>query len=321
MNSASLAGELRASREHLTRITADLGGERLLGPKLAIVNPPLWELGHVAWFQEYWCLRRSARGNSDDPIIPGADALYDSAKVAHDTRWGLPLPDLKATRSYQQAVLERVILRLEREPENRELQYFVRLASCHEDMHAEAFHYTRQTLGYEDPYSKAEDGRRKAEGVEPTAPAPSGDVALAGGTFLLGAPPGGDFVFDNEKWEHQVRLQPFRISRTAVTNAEFADFVEAGGYSRREWWSDEGWAWRYRENLPAPKYWVKRDGLWHQKNFDRIAPLRPHDPVVHVSWHEAQAYCRYAQRRLPTEAEWEYTAARDTGGDGKRYFP
>jgi gamma-glutamyl hercynylcysteine S-oxide synthase len=86
MDTASLAGELRASRDHLTRITADLEGERLLGPKLAIVNPPLWELGHVAWFQEYWCLRRAAPDRIADPIIPGADALYDSAKVAHEAR-------------------------------------------------------------------------------------------------------------------------------------------------------------------------------------------------------------------------------------------
>src|SRR6185295_971584 len=171
MNPAFLSGELRASRQHLTRITADLDGARLFGPKLAIVNPPLWELGHVAWFQEYWCLRRSARGKSVDSIIPGADALYDSAKVAHDTRWVLSLPDLKATRSYQETVLERVVLRLEREPENRELQYFVQLATFHEDMHAEAFHYTRQTLGYEDPYPKA-------EGALSSARAPSRDIEL-----------------------------------------------------------------------------------------------------------------------------------------------
>ena len=113
MNSALLPGELRASREHLTRITGDLDGDRLLGPKLAIVNPPLWELGHVAWFQEYWCLRRKSQNRIADSIIAGADALYDSAKVAHDTRWDLPLPDLKATCSYQAEVLERVARRLD----------------------------------------------------------------------------------------------------------------------------------------------------------------------------------------------------------------
>ncbi len=314
MNPASLASELRASRDHLTRITADLDGDRLLGPKLAIVNPPLWELGHVAWFQEYWCLRRTTHNKFADPIIPGADALYDSAKVAHDTRWDLPLPDLKATRSYHAEVLERVMRRLEREPENSELHYFVQLAVFHEDMHTEAFHYTRQTLGYGDPLNGNETAAVPGARI-------AGDVELPGGTFLLGASPGRDFVFDNEKWAHDVQLRPFRISRTPVTNAEYAVFVDAGGYSRREWWSEDGWAWKSRENLGAPKYWVKRDGAWAQRRFDRVAALRPDEPVVHINWHEAQAYCRYAKRRLPSEAEWEYAASLDAGAHQKRHYP
>jgi iron(II)-dependent oxidoreductase len=314
MNPASLAGELIASRKHLTRITADLDGERLLGPKLAIVNPPLWELGHVAWFQEYWCLRRRSPDRYSDSMLDGADKLYDSAKVAHDTRWGLPLPDPKATRGYQDAVLERVLQRLEHEPDNRELHYFVQLATFHEDMHAEAFHYTRQTLGYGDPLQAPANAGTAAGSV-------AGDAALPGGTFLLGASPGGDFVFDNEKWAHEVVLQPFRISRTAVTNAEYAGFVDAGGYSRREWWSEDGWAWRTRENLQAPKYWTKRDGAWAQRRFDRVLALHPDEPVIHVNWHEAQAYCRHAKRRLPTEAEWECSASWEFGAVEKRRFP
>ena len=314
MNPVSLAGELRASRDHLTRITAGLDGDRLLGPQLAIVNPPLWELGHVAWFQEYWCLRRNTQSEIATSVIPGADALYDSAKVAHDTRWNLPLPDLKATRSYQADVLERVMRRLEREPENHALHYYVQLAVFHEDMHAEAFHYTRQTLGYSNPLP---DNEGAAFHGRPAA----GDVELPGGTYVLGAVPGGAFVFDNEKWAHEVQLRPFRISRTPVTNAEYAAFVEAGGYSRREWWSDDGWVWKSRENPGAPKYWVRRDSAWAQRRFDRVVALRSGEPVVHVSWHEAQAYCRYASRRLPTEAEWEFAASLDPRAREKLHYP
>src|SRR5258706_4582775 len=144
-----LCGDLLDSRQRSARVTAGLEGDRLLGPQLAIVNPPLWEIGHVGWFQEYWCLRRRPSGEFAPSILAGADALYDSAKVAHGTRWNLPLPDIRATRAYLENVLQRVQERVRREPENGDLAYFLRLATFHEDMHAEAFLYTRQTLGYD----------------------------------------------------------------------------------------------------------------------------------------------------------------------------
>ena len=218
-----LADALLESRSRTVRVTTALQGERLLGPKLRIVNPPLWELGHVGWFQERWCLRRQDDGALKDSILPAADALYDSAAVAHDARWDLPLPMLEATHRYLRNVLDAVLERIERDPEDESLAYFVRLATFHEDMHSEAFHYTCQTLGYEDPLQQ--QGLRGAG---------SGDLAVPGGRVLVGAVPGTQpFVFDNEKWAHHADLRPFRIARAPVTNGEYAQFVEAGGKAPR----------------------------------------------------------------------------------------
>jgi gamma-glutamyl hercynylcysteine S-oxide synthase len=274
-----LAEDLVSSRTRLAKVTSALQGERLLGPKLSIVNPPLWEIGHVAWFQEHWCLRDGGRKES---ILPGADRFYDSANVGHDTRWDLPLPTLAATQRYLANVLDAVLERLVREPENESLAYFVRLATFHEDMHGEAFHYTCQTLGYADPLfdEGAPAGREGA-----------GDLEVPGGRVLVGAVPGADpFVFDNEKWAHHVDLAPFRIASAPVTNGEYLAYVAAGGR--------------------APRYWTQVDGTWMARRFDALAPLEEREPVRHVDWNEAQAYCRWAKRRLPTEAEFE-VAIRD----------
>ncbi len=307
----TLPEQLLASRRRTRRLTEDLDGPRLLGPKLAVVNPVLWELGHVAWFQERWCLRFRPDETISGSILEGADALYDSGAVAHDIRWSLPLPSLASTLDYQDRVLERVIDRLERRPDDEWLVYLVRLALFHEDMHAEAFHYTRQTLEYTEPRLE-----QPASGSH--ARAPEGDAEIEGGAFALGAPRNSGFVFDNEKWAHEVTLKPFAIARAPVTNAEFLEFVGAGGYAVREFWLPDGWTWRARRQAIAPAYWVEQDGEWLERRFDRLAPLQPDLPVMHVSWHEADAYCRFARRRLPAEAEWECAAA---AGAEKRCYP
>jgi len=277
-----LAEDLLASRARSAHITATFEGERLLGPKLAIVNPPLWEIGHLGWFQERWCLRQRKDGQLKDSILPNADALYDSSAVAHDTRWDLALPSLRETRKYLQNVTERVLERLERAPEDEALRYFVRLATFHEDMHAEAFHYTHQTLEYPDPLEKKSEGEKKFFATS--------DLEVPGGKFTLGAVRGKNaFVFDNEKWAHEVELAPFLISASPVSNAQYCNYVEAGG--------------------KPPRYWKKIDGVWMERRFNKLQTLNGDEPVRHVDWNEAQAWCRWAKRRLPTEAEWERAAS------------
>lgn len=324
---------LREARERTLELVADLSDEQLMGPRLNIVNPLRWEIGHVGWFAEYWCLRHLY----DEPaLLTQGDSLYDSARVAHDTRWDLPLPSIPRTLAYMGRELYRVI-DLNREPNDKQIDgygqsYFLRLALFHEQMHAEAITYSRQTLGYSAP-------RLSVDTYRPTEPASRlkheqiesetfGDANIPGGTFLLGDSPGATFQFDNEQPAHEVHVAGFSISRTATTNLAFLNFVLDGGYLNRDLWTDEGWQWREAAAAKHPVYWQRdSDGRWLRKNFDQLVPLEVRLPVIHVNWFEADAYCRWAGRRLPTEAEWEMAASCEPAADGravarrKRVYP
>ena len=347
ISAGDLIAIMRAFRARTHDLVADLDAEQLIGPRLAIVNPPLWEIGHVAWFAEYWILRHLRK---QQPIIENGDQLYNSTDVAHDTRWELLLPSLAETRRYMDEVLDRCIECIDRPSKlTSEEFYFYLLATFHEGMHAEALAYTRQTLGYS----------ALRVGVNPTARNDSagplaGDADVPGGTFLVGAAPDFPFVFDNEKWAHAVEIRPFRIARAPVTNGEFLAFVEDGGYRKAQFWSEPGWQWlegrassdlersfarffninigetrdqpSFRERREHPVYW-RRDtgGRWLQRVFDQYVPLNEHLPVIHISWYEADAYCNWAGRRLPAEAEWEVAASGEPEGNGlsdrRRHFP
>jgi iron(II)-dependent oxidoreductase len=149
-----------------------------------------------------------------------------------------------------------------------------------------------------------------------------GDVEIPGGTFLLGSEPKNHFVFDNEKWAHPKEVKPFKIARDAVTQEEFAWFVKEDGYTRKEFWTEQGWLWREAEQAKHPLYWRRgAGGQFERRLFDTWIPLEPTLPMLHVNWYEAEAYCRFAGRRLPTELEWEVAAAGEADAKGRTLAP
>jgi iron(II)-dependent oxidoreductase len=317
----TLAEAVIDTRRRSLELLRDLDEEQLLGPRLPIINPLLWEMGHLAWFGEKWVLRQACQRA---PLQSDADALYDSSAVPHDTRWDLPLPPRAATMDYMNRVQERILDVVVGGPTAEEA-YFILLSVFHEDMHGEAFLYTRQTLGYSRPHLSVPGGyatRQTDGGSDGAGPLP-GDAQIAGGKFHLGAGPEEPFVFDNEKWAHPIPLRPFSIARAPVTQNEFAAFVADEGYRRAELWGPAGWRWRQAGEVLHPLHWQREGNGWLRRDFDRWLPLEPHRPVIHVNWYEAEAYCRWARRCLPTEAEWEAAAAA-SGNDlssRKRRFP
>ncbi len=277
-------------------------------PPLPGMNPPLWEWGHIAWFQEWWTVRnrqrhlgtRSASSGQAfaASLLPDADALYNSSEVAHDSRWALALPDLAGTQAYLAQVLQRSLEHLQAlqatgQGASDEALYFWRLVLQHEDMHNEASVYMAQDLGLALPPALCwrSDAPVHAAGeaaAHNTSTDRWGAIQVPAQVYTLGhAGPG--FAFDNELEAHPVALAAFEIDAAAVSWARYLPFVQATG-------------------RPLPPHVRWEHGAWQAQRFGLWQALDLEAPAVHLSAHDAQAWCQWAGRRLPTEAEWECAA-------------
>ena len=285
-------------------------------PDATTLNPPLWTLGHVGWFQERWLGRNLQRqlGTACDPsaarlasIEPQADAWWDSSLGGAPQRWSLRLPGAGAIKTYLLETLESTLELLEKSPEDDQALYFFRLALFHEDMSGEHLVTLAQTLGL-----SLNLGSPGPVLTQPPLRVPATRWRLGQGGAFREA---DGFTFDNERPVHEVQVPEFEIDAQAVSWAQFVEFVDDGGYDRPELWHPEGWAWAQNqtngESRRAPRYVHQigvASGAVMQTRFGTTRRMLGGQPAMHVSWWEADAWCRWAGRRLPSEVEWELAA-------------
>jgi ergothioneine biosynthesis protein EgtB len=307
-DAALLVQLLRDARQHTLATFAvyedALRASRCAVPYSPQLNPPLWELGHIGWFQEWWLGRnpQRVRGAAADPDIARtaprraqADAWFDSSRVAHSTRWELSLPDADALRDDLEAGLADSLQLLRERAHDDDTLYFHRLVLFHEDMHHEAAVYMAQHLDI------------PLTGWVPRAHRPVTELTVAAAELELGGARDG-FVFDNELGRHAVTVDRFRIDSAPVPWSRCLAFVEAGGYRERALWSDDGWAWLQAQQLTAPRHVRRQGSNWQRRTFGAWRDIDPALPAMNLTLHEARAYCAWARRRLPTEAEWQLAA-------------
>jgi iron(II)-dependent oxidoreductase len=280
---SELAAALERARRRTEDLLEPLSDEQLTRQISPLQSPLVWDLAHIGHFEEFWLLRRVA---GRPAVSSEHDELYDSFAHARGERGRLPLLLPQAAWAYATEVREAVLallpeLSLDDGDPLLEQGFVVGMVVQHELQHGETIAQTLALAGLPGPWSQ---GPPEVEG--------SGDVIVPGGSFTLGA--GDVWAYDNERPAHAVDLPAFRIDRALVTNEEYAAFVDAGGYRDRDLWSAQGWEWRKAERAERPLLW------------NDTAPAQA--AAQHVSFHEAEAYARWAGKRLPTEAEWEKAA-------------
>ncbi len=311
VNAASLAQELvRVRQLSLALFEAYEAAGALDVPALEEFNLPLWELGHVGWFQQWWIGRNQQRhlGAACHPahqrlactVLQAAhhgDDWYNSSTVAHAARWKLPLLAADDCRHYLQSGLDQTLRALSLAGEGDDDLYFFRLVLLHEAMHIEAAVYMAQALGdLRGHCIKMPGGLMNATDLIANYSINTGAIAcfsMKKQSYTLGSVSEG-FAFDNELGAHAVHLPSYHIDARPVSWAQYLDFVQTTGHA-------------------LPRYLRATAQGYERQQFGHWEPLPLHVSAVHIGWPDAQAYCLWAGRRLPTEAEWECAASTQEG--------
>lgn len=337
-NKDNLLCELHNSQQKIVALINTLSDDELNIPYHPGVNPPLWEVGHAAFFFEVFILKALDKAKSFNPAM---DDIWDSFNIDHEDRWQPgTVPAKKETLDYIEEIYQRIIVRIENNELSQDDLYLYKYAIFHQNMHIESLIWARQTVAY----GKMNDSKIEcADTTQSSVPADeemsAGDADIPGGRYVIGMPAGSDafatndFAFDTEKPRFEIDIDAFSISKTLVSNKEFLAFVEDGGYNNEQFWSWGGKKWLSIEqniaippdkHMSLPKHplcWKQQDGSWLERHFDQWLALVPDYPVMHICYWEAEAFCNWAGRRLPTEYEWEAAALNNRHGQAFKKYP
>ncbi|MBT8487717.1 MAG: ergothioneine biosynthesis protein EgtB [Gemmatimonadetes bacterium] len=328
LSEGEIALLLTEARERTLLLTAGLTEADLRRQHDPLMSPIVWDLGHIAHFEDVW-LRQNVRGGGTGS--EGLSGIYDPFENPRAVRDSLPLPSLRECRTFLAEVRRRVLDGLSDLPlggsngavsgaSTRRLLdegFVFRMVLQHEYQHNETILQTLQ-LKQGDPYPAPRS--MSAPSASTDAPSTDAMVRFPGGPVRIGTDDLST-TYDNERPVHEVELNPFAIDVHPVTNGAYLDFIEDGGYDDPAHWAQEGWAWRREEAVDAPKYWVRAENGWSERFMDRLGALDPSRPVCHVCYWEADAYARWAGKRLPTEFEWEAAASWDPASNRRSPYP
>src|SRR4051812_21272494 len=311
---SGIVASLEESRRRTLDLLAPVPDAHQRGQVSELMSPLCWDLAHIGHYEELWLVRELAGAAPTDAAY---DDVYDAFKHPRRDRPSLDILDASGAREFDAAVraraldvlgtLELTAFDLDGGDPLLAGGFVYGMVVQHEHQHDETLLATLQLM--DDFAHPAADGDGAATRAVVATPIelPT-DVLIPGGDYEVGTDT-DPWAYDNERPAHVVTLTPYRIDTTAVTNADYQRFVEAGGYDDPTHWTDAGWAWRTEAGLVAPQHWTRdADERWLRRRFGRTEPLPSREPVQHVCWYEADAYARWSGARLPTEAEWEVAA-------------
>jgi iron(II)-dependent oxidoreductase len=309
-----IATELDAVRRRSLDLLDPLDEADLTRQHSPLMSPLVWDLAHVGNYEDLWLLRAL----DADGVGAQYDQIYDAFRHARKDRPGLPLLGPAAARGYIGEVRQRALdvlgkVALDERSPLLDGGFVYGMVVQHEHQHDETMLATLQLM----------EGSSycPASAPPPTGQAPSqAEVLVDAGPFTMGTST-DPWAYDNERPAHTVDLPAFCIDAAPVTNGEYREFMDDGGYASARWWTEAGWAWRQEAGLEAPQFWVRQGSGWGRRRFGWHEALPADEPVQHVCWYEADAFARWAGKRLPTEAEWEKAASWDAAAGRKRRFP